>query len=113
MPLTEEEAKARLERMTDASTDPQLAEEDLDDLLAMARRMDAGGLPPSDDDWVPTYDLNFAAAEGWRRKAGRAAALFNHGVDGASFQRSQIYSQCLVQAKEYSSRAPTTITVTR
>lgn len=117
MPLTETEARERLERMLLAEEpigDEELAltSEDLTDLLAIAARADTAGLAPSDPEWEPTWDLNYAASEGWRRKAGRAAHLFNHAVDGASFQRSQLYAQCIRMANEYASKAPLTVTVT-
>lgn len=35
--------------------------------------------------WTPTYDLNYAAAEAWLRKAGKAAGLISFAADGAKF----------------------------
>jgi hypothetical protein len=64
------------------------------------------------DEWVPTFDLNFAAAEGWRWKAGKAAGLFNIAPDGNSFQRSQVYAQCIRQASEYASKSMRSVHLT-
>ena len=63
----------RLARMTAATEAPALNDADLDELLRGARRIDAAGLPPTDTAWTPTYDLNAAAAEGWRWKQARVA----------------------------------------
>lgn len=59
---------------------------------------DAGG------PWQGTYDLNAAAAEGWRWKAGKCAGRFGFTTDGQSFQRQQVHAHCLEQAAVYQRR---------
>jgi hypothetical protein len=71
--MDEATARARLKRMTAANSMPQLDTEAIDDLLLRARRVDIFGLSPTDTGWTVTYDLNWAAAEGWRQKGGLAA----------------------------------------
>jgi hypothetical protein len=45
--------------------------------------------------WVPTYDLHYAAAEGWRWKAGLLAGKFDVALGGGkSFARSQQVQHC-------------------
>lgn len=101
--MTEAEAQARIERMTDYNTDPVLSASDLTDLLEVAARPDEDGYLRSDGTatWTPTWDLNSAAAEGWRRKAGKAAARFSFGEDGQRFDRAQTYAHCITQADHY------------
>ncbi len=110
--MTEEEAQARLARMTDAASEPVLSWEDIDDLLAMSRMVDANGLAPTDAAWTPTYDLNRGAAEGWRRKAGKLAMRFDFNADGATFNRSQAVVHCERMAEQYRRRIITSIPVT-
>lgn len=55
--------------------------------------------------WTPTWDLNTAAAEGWELKAGKAAARFDFGTDGQTFQRSQVIAHCHRMAATYRRRS--------
>lgn len=63
--------------------------------------------------WVPTYDLNAAAAEGWRRKAAKVTAKFDFATGDQQFSRSQVYAQCMSMAEEYSRRGIGTLTFMR
>lgn len=54
--------------------------------------------------WLGTYDLNAAAAEGWRWKAAVAAGSFDFAADGQSFNRSQIAESCREMAAMYRNR---------
>lgn len=75
---------------------------------------DVSSSPPTKDDneeWLPTYDLNSAAADVWEQKAAAAAADYDYSADGANLHRSQVYQQCQRQASLYRSRRqPRTIT---
>jgi hypothetical protein len=77
----------------------------LDDCLTYARRPDTDGYDYSDSEWTPTWDIDAAAAEGWRRKAGLAAARFNFAEDTQRFDRAQIYAHCIRQAEQYARRS--------
>lgn len=103
--MTEDEARTKLELMVLAYEDPELSIDHIDDILTSARRPDPDDLDYSDDDWTPTWDLDAAAAEGWRRKAGLAAARFNFAEDSQRFDRAQIYAHCLSQAEQYARRS--------
>lgn len=54
--------------------------------------------------WLPTFDLNAAAAEGWRTKAGKVAGEFSFGSDGQSFNTNEIFDMCTRQADFYRKR---------
>ena len=54
--------------------------------------------------WTPTFDVNAAAAEGWRWKAAKAAAWIDFTADGASFKQSQVVEQCLKQAQSFAKK---------
>lgn len=110
--MTPAEAQAKLQRMTDYATAPALTADDIADCLAMSAIVDSSGLVPTDASWTPTYDLNRGAAEGWRRKASRAAVLFNFSTDGQSFERSQIATACERIAKEYAKKIVGSVPVT-
>jgi hypothetical protein len=87
--------------MVSPGTVPILTELEVDALMLTARRADPSGLAPSDDGWVGTWDVTAAAAEGWRRKAGKVAGSFDFGTDGQSFSRSQMHAMCLEMAAQY------------
>ena len=101
---TSAEAFAAIYRMTQADSDPKLETDELSALLTLARRVDAFGLPPSDAAWTQTYDLNAAAAEGWRWKAGKAAGQYDWTSTLQQFKPSQIAAACLAQAKVYAAK---------
>ena len=102
--MDEATARTRLESMVASGTDPVLTTAQVDDLLALAKRVDAYGVAPSDASWVPTYDLNAAAAEGWRWKAAAAAARVDVSEGGDQLSRSQTAAACLEMAERYDAR---------
>jgi len=73
---------------------PTLTTQEVDDLLLMA---DSGG----------TYtgaDLNAAAAQGWRMKAGKVAGNYTQSLgDGVKFNREQVLTNCREMADDYAS----------
>ncbi len=103
--MTEAEAETELRLIVLADEDPELSDEQITSCLNAGRRPDSDDLDPSDDDWTPTGDLDAAAAEAWRRKAGIAASRFNFAEDSQRFDRAQIYAHCLSQATEYANRS--------
>lgn len=56
------------------------------------------------DTWTGTYDLNAAAAEGWRWKAAVAAGKFSFSSDGQSFNRAEISRAAREMATMYRNR---------
>lgn len=61
--------------------------------------------------WGGEWDLQRAAAEGWRWKAGKCSSRFNFSSDVNNFQRSQTFEHCIKMAKEYESDSAYTINV--
>ena len=56
-----------------------------------------GGLPTRTDNefWVPTYDLNAAAAEIWQEKAMTLSTKTDFADAGANFNDSQQFAQAM------------------
>jgi hypothetical protein len=104
-------ARGLLAHMTSADTEPVLSDADLDLLLELARIPDSVGLAATDAGWTPTYDLNYAAAEGWRWKAGKAAASYAFSMDGESPERSFLMVRCEHMADRYSRKVVTSVPV--
>jgi hypothetical protein len=102
--MDESEAYEELASMVAFDAEPTLSESEVFALLDRARRADSTGLAFSDSGWTPTWDLNAAAAEGWRRKAGKVAGSFSFSTDGQSFNRSDMVKACLDMARTYSNR---------
>jgi hypothetical protein len=72
-------------------------------------------VPPAPMDpnpyWMPTYDLNAAAADIWAEKAAVLAQDFDFSADGAQYSRSQAYQQAMAQSRYYRGRrSPKTMT---
>lgn len=99
--MTYDEALSRLRPMVAADVNPKLDSDELDELVVGARRDDAAGVAPDGAGWVETYDLNAAAAEGWRRKAGKVAPLYDFAIDNQRSEEGDVYTHCLSQAEHY------------
>ena len=56
------------------------------------------------DEWIPTYDLNAAAAIIWEEKAAAVSDEFDFKADGGSYDRSQKYEQFMKNSRRYGSR---------
>jgi hypothetical protein len=55
--------------------------------------------------WQPTYDLNAAAAEGWRWKAAKVTDRVAFGSQGDNYNADQLYQHCIDMAKYYEGRS--------
>lgn len=100
--MDEAAVRTRLEHMLQWQEEPALTEGEVDDLLELAKRPDSIGRLPSEDGWEATWNLNAAAAEGWRWKAGKAAPRFDADLgDGVRFRRAQMYAHCMEQSRRY------------
>lgn len=102
--MTETEALEELQLMVAHDVEPTLDVDELASLLLRARRPDPVRLGADSTGWTPTWDLNAAAAEGWRRKAAKVTGKFDFSTDGQSFSRSQIHAMCIEQANLYRNR---------
>lgn len=101
--------RERIERLTQASSYPELDDTDIDELLRLARRTDTDGVLPSESGWVATYDVNAAVSLGWEWKAGKAAGDFRFSTDGQAFNREQVFAHCMAMARRYSSAGSVTV----
>jgi len=110
--MTESEALGLLSRLVQADTEPTLSPEELADCLFLARCVDESGLAPSDPDWTPTWDLNKAAAEGWRRKAAKVVTAYDVQADDAKLSRSQMFKQFMQMAKLYANKSISVVRMT-
>ncbi len=119
----EQAARARLVRLLSPDMIPVITSADIDDLLSRARVIDADGVLPSEDDYVPTWtttSLEAAVAAGWELRASRCVGGVDFAEDGQSFKLSQRFEQCMLMAKLYqrgssgigagSSRVPSIVT---
>jgi hypothetical protein len=109
--MSTEAARDRLARMVAATTAPTLDDDALDTLLTTAARVDRDGHTADTDGWEPTYDLNAAAAEGWRWKAAAAAATVDVTTDGTHLRRAQVHEHCLKMAAHYTARISTQVAI--
>lgn len=62
---------------------------------------DISGLVSS---WAPTHDLNKAAAEGWRIKAGLVSNRHSFGSNAGNYNPEQIHQHCLEMAALYAAK---------
>lgn len=74
---------------------------------------DESATPPTrseNDNWVPTYDLNAAAADIWEEIAATYVGDFDFQTTDQRFDRSQKHEQAMKQVRYFrSKRAPTSI----
>ena len=98
------QAWTRLKMMVAAESAPVLDATEIELLLEMHRVADANGVAPGGEGWVPGWDLNRAALEGWRWKEAKAAGRFDFQADGASYSRSQVLAMCEKMILQYQRR---------
>ena len=55
-------------------------------------------------EWIPTYDLNAAAADIWDEKAAALAAKYDYSADGGNYKVSNAFDQAQKMAARYRSR---------
>ena len=115
---------ARLRRMVNEPTTDTYTDDDLAGYIESYPRIDERGEspytwdtstePPTqdvNDSWIPTYDLNAAAADIWQEKAAVLAQDYDFNADGGQYSRSQAYEHAMRQVRYYRSRrSPLTIT---
>lgn len=108
---------ARLRRMVAESGTGTYSDSDMAMYIERYPLMDERGVDPYDwdtstepptkdaeDDWIPTYDLNLAAAEIWDEKASAIANKFTFSADGGSYDTSKQVEQYERRARTYRSR---------
>lgn len=95
------EARAELATLIEADAHPTLSIEELDRLLGNARVLDEDGNAPDDDDWVPTWNLAFAAYRGWQRKLAKCGDMVDISTDGHSQRLSQVRDHCKDMIEQY------------
>lgn len=61
---------------------------------------------------TPAYNLNRAAAEGWRWKAAKVANRYTMSDATQRLNRSDLIKHCLLMAKQYAAKSITSIPVT-
>ena len=103
--------RLRLSNMVAANTEPVLTMDELDELLAMTALRDADGLAPSDALWTPTYNLNRAAVEGWRWKAGKASDTSSVRTGDLTFEDASIYTHCEKMIAQYQRKLFSSVSV--
>lgn len=109
--MDETAARDNLAAMVGMDDIPTISAVDFELLVTYAQIRDSAGVRPSDAGWVPTYDLNRAAARGWRWKAAKIASVYNVSGDGRSLSRAQWFDHCLEMVKLYSSSSLGTVVV--
>lgn len=99
----------RLKQMVAFESEPKLTPTEVEGLLEQYARKDKNGNSPSLAEWIPTYDLNGAAAEGWRLKMGKASELISVDLDGERMSSNQVFEHCERMSRMYSRRRNATV----
>lgn len=87
------------------TAEPQLSQGEITEILAMHQIIDANGVSPGGDGYVPTWNLRAATREGWLWKLGKAAELQSTDLDGDRMSANQIFDQCERMVKRYAGTA--------
>lgn len=51
--------------------------------------------------WTPTYDLRYAAAEGWEMKAAKVVGSFDVKAGSVDAKRNQVYQACMRKVRQF------------
>lgn len=65
----------------------------------------------TDGVWEGTWDLNRAAAEGWRIKAGLVSNRHDFGSNQGNYNPAQVFEHCMKMADYYASKSISSIKV--
>jgi len=68
---------------------------------------DTSTQPPSketNESWIPTYDLQAAAADIWEEKAATLAEDYDFTADGGNYSRAQAYANYMTKARYHRAR---------
>ena len=108
---------AQMRRMTAEPTASTYSDDLLEDIIELYPTIDelgtmpyywtqTGGVPTqtTNANWIPTYNLNLAAAQIWDEKAAAISNQYDFKADGGDYSRSQAYKHASEQAKYYRSR---------
>jgi hypothetical protein len=95
--------------MTAWDCDPGLTANELNALLEQFALVDAEGIAPGEDDWIPTYNYRAAAAEGWRWKMAKASAMISSDLDGDRMSANQIFAHCEQMVRRYAAATSVTL----
>lgn len=108
---------ARFRRMVAEPTDATYSDEVLSGYVEALPLLDEMGAVPftwsystnpptkvANAAWIPTYDLNAAAAEVWQEKAGALSERYDFKADGGDFAISQAYDHAVRQTAYYRQR---------
>lgn len=98
------DAVARVTLKSDASSEPEVTQNEVTQLALASRTADAAGLLPSEDDYEETYDINRAVAQVYDLKATRTAGKFDLTVDNQALARSQQHAHFVQQAQLWRSK---------
>ena len=101
--MDREVALTLLSEKVAATSRPVLEPAVVSALLDAYPQEDRTGRGPTDSLWEGTWDLNAAAAEGWRMKAGKVAGDFTFSADGASYSKADVLAHCLEMETRYAS----------
>jgi hypothetical protein len=93
--VTEAEVRSRVMMFADGGSDPALAPEDLDVLISMCRVVDTNGLVYGEDNYEPTFNVNYAISLAWLIKAGRLANRYLFMSGGKMLSRQQYHDHCM------------------
>lgn len=55
--------------------------------------------------WNPTYDVNYAIAQGWLLKSTRLVGHYNFMANGKMLSREQFYDHCVAMYKRFSNKS--------
>lgn len=106
----------RLRRMTSEPTTTTYSDAAMAEYIELYPLEDARGEGPwiesettpgtleENPDWIPTYDLNAAAADIWTEKGAAVAACYDFSADGGSYNRSQMIESAQKMARYFRSR---------
>ena len=111
-PAVAETDVTRLRRMIVEPTTATYTDSTLEEYLARHSLTDTDGYEPDDTNWTATYDLNQTASDIWYEKAMQYVGDYQFSADGATFNRQQVYAQCMKAASRFAAlAAPASISV--
>jgi hypothetical protein len=106
---TEDEVRERIILFTMAATEPVLTENEITQLVEFSKREDAQRLPPTDENWTPTWQINASIAMGWELKAAKVATAVDVQSGRQRISRNQMFANFMTMADKWKRRGAESI----
>lgn len=95
---------SRFRRMTNEPSETPYTNSIISLYIEACPVIDVNGKEQGETDWIPTYDINKAAADVWEEKAAAVQTFYDFQADGGRYTQSQLFDMAMEKVRYYRAR---------